>query len=520
LIQKSAIEEYLGRELENHVWMKKLARDVIMRELNSFKVKPYFKTDPFLHQLVCFYLGLIFPNFFYQLDMGTGKTKIALDLITHAQREKKLNHGLVFVPRLVNIDSWDKATRQHSDLGANLVTGCIEEKWERLIKPDGDISIVDYHGFQLAVSEKKQVKRKRKKVTELVRDESKIRQLKKIYNVFVNDETHKCANMESHRYGCVRAVTKDALMRYGLSGTVMGRDPMDIFTQFFLIDRGETFGTTKGMFQAAFFIEKPGFYGTEWEFDRKKHRKLYQMQQHRSIRYEEDECNDIPPRVEIQIPIQFAPEQKEAYLKAVEGLIAAGGEFRQIDSAFIRMRQITAGFLPWTDDDGAKHLIRFDENNKLEAMEALVEDAGDEKIIIFHEYTETGRLITNRLDQMKVKWVWLYGGSKDPIAIADKFRDDPEVRVLVANSESGGTGVDGLQSVCRYVLFYESPVEPRARKQAIKRAHRTGQTRRTYIYDLVMERSIDIRVLNSIADGENLFQSIVNGKENLKNLLF
>jgi hypothetical protein len=73
LINRQAINSYLDRDFDNFLWMKRLTREAIMRELNSLKVKPTFKTEPWLHQLVCFYIGICNPRFLYLLDMGLGK---------------------------------------------------------------------------------------------------------------------------------------------------------------------------------------------------------------------------------------------------------------------------------------------------------------------------------------------------------------------------------------------------------------------------------------------------------------
>src|SRR5674476_97763 len=99
LIKHSAVVEFLRRPLDDHLWVKKLTRDQILRELRTLRVQPYFKTDPWLHQLACFYIAMTRPDFAYLLDMGLGKTKIMLDIITQCYLEDRLTHALVTVPR-------------------------------------------------------------------------------------------------------------------------------------------------------------------------------------------------------------------------------------------------------------------------------------------------------------------------------------------------------------------------------------------------------------------------------------
>lgn len=507
-IAKGAVEAYLARELDTFLWMKKLAAGDIRSELSSFRVKPRFKTEPWLHQLVCFYIGMCRPEFLFLLDMGLGKSKIILDLMTQAQREKKLNHALVTVPRLINIGSWETAIETHSDLEPVLATGSIEEKWEKLIDPRGDITVIDYPGLQLALSTKKASKKGNK----LVRDDKKVAQLQKIYNFIAPDEIHKCKNPDSLRFGLMRQLMKTADYKYGLTGTPFGRDPTDVWSQFYLVDDGETFGETLGMFRAAFFKEVADYWsGRTFVFDTKMNRKFHRMLQHRSIRYEEEECQDLPKRVHIPVKLCLPDDQKQQYLKMIESIISAGGDFKKVEAPFIRMRQLTSGFLEWKDELGP-HSVTFEHNPKLDALEKIIEECGGEKVAVFHDYTRTGQLICERLKQMAVKHSWLYGGSKDPIHMVEDFKRDPTKQVFVMNSESGSTGVDGLQEVCRYLVFFESPVSPITRKQAIKRVHRPGSSRKVFIYDLILQNSVDVRILDFIEEGRNLFEALVNGQ--------
>jgi hypothetical protein len=113
---------------------------------------------------------------------------------------------------------------------------------------------------------------------------------------------------------------------------------------------------------------------------------------------------------------------------------------------------------------------------------------------------------------MGVGYEWLYGGTKDKVACRRKFIDDPSCRVLVMNSEAGGTGTDGLQSVARYLFFYETPASPITRQQTLKRIHRSGARMRCFIYDMVMQRSLDPGILADIAENRDTYESVVNGK--------
>lgn len=513
-ISKRAIDAFLERRLDSFTWMKALSRSALQRELNGLRVRPQFKTDPWLHQLVCFYIGLCEPRFLFLLDMGLGKTKIIADIITQLLREKKLTRALVTVPRLVNIDSWVDDLERHSDLGYQRVD-CenVEEKRERLLYPpkDTDVTLIDYQGLHWAMCDKVAKNRKR---NQLVKNDAAVRRLQALYNFVDLDECHKLANVDSLWFSIARAATERADFAYATTGTLFGKDVSAAWPQFYLIDRGATLGENLALFREAFFEHKVGAWKQEWNFIKRMDRRLHRMLQHRSIRYSDEEVPeiDLPPCREVQRRLVMTEEQREHYINAVDGIINAAGSVGNLDGQWVRMRQICSGYLAWRDENG-EHLLRFASNPKLNDLESLLDEMlPHSKVIVAYDYTETGRIISERLTELGIGHEWFYGGSKDHGAQRRAFMEDPSCQVFVMNSLAGGEGTDGLQKVARYMVLFESPTSPTLRRQTIKRAHRSGQKHRTFIYDLVMRRSLDIGILEKIAEGVDIHDRVVSGK--------
>lgn len=513
-ISRRAIHAFMDRELDSFTWMKDATRDVIMRELASFKVVPRFKTTPWLHQLVCFYIALCNPRFLFLLDMGLGKTKIIADVITQLLREKRVTRSLVTVPRLVNIDSWVDDLERHSDLSYQRVDcESIEEKRERLLFPpkDADVTLIDYAGLHLAMCDRVKGRKKGK----LVKNEAAVRRLQRIYNFVGIDESHKLANVDSLWFSIMRAATSGADFTYATTGTLFGKRVMDAWPQFFLVDGGETLGENMEMFRAAFFEQRNTGWKNEYHFIKRLDRKLHVMLQHRSIRYSEAEVPelDVPKRREVGRRLNMTEEQREHYNNALEGIINAGGDVRQLDGQWVRMRQICSGYLAWKDENG-DHVLRFAKNPKLDDMETLLEEMlPHSKCVIAYDYTETGRMISERLTELGIGHEWFWGGSKDHSAQRKRFMEDPKCEVFAMNSSAAGEGTDGLQKVARYMIMYESPTSPTLRQQTMKRVHRPGQQHRSFIYDLTMRRSLEKGILDAIAEGIDIHDRVVSGRK-------
>jgi hypothetical protein len=440
----------------------------------------------------------------------THNSKILADLITQARRERKLEGAIIFVPRITNIDSWVEALLEHSDLEPwPIGSSDTEEKYERLLKPRGDVTLIDYQGFQLAMSKKEPGK---KKANKLVPDDKKFKLIQRQYNFVGLDESHKLKGHDNLWFRLIDRITKTAEFCYATTGTLFGREVEDLWSQFRIVDQGETFGENLGLFRAGLFTSKMNAWkGTVYTFNPRMDRQLTKMLQHRSIRYDEDEVLDLPSKVGRMVSMEMGEEQREHYVRALEGMINSGDGTREMEACWLRMRQIISGYLAWTDQHG-KHVLPFKHNPKLDALERLIDEMGDSKIVICYDYTETGRMIVERVKAMGLGYEWFYGGTQDQSASRKRFLTQPSCRVFVMNSEAGGTGNDGLQKVARYMVFYETPPSPTSRKQTEKRIHRPGQTGRTFIYDLVMRKSLDRPILDNIKKGSDLYLEVVNGK--------
>ena len=84
---------------------------------------------------------------------------------------------------------------------------------------------------------------------------------------------------------------------------------------------------------------------------------------------------------------------------------------------------------------------------------------------------------------------------------------------MVVNISSGGEGLN-LQ-VANYCIFVVTTERPDTRRQALKRTHRTGQEKHVFLYDLVMKNTVELKILQFLEEGKNLFSALVEGTESL-----
>ncbi|WP_025770909.1 helicase-related protein [Thioalkalivibrio sp. HK1] len=112
-----------------------------------------------------------------------------------------------------------------------------------------------------------------------------------------------------------------------------------------------------------------------------------------------------------------------------------------------------------------------------------------EKLVIFTEHRDTLNYLNLRINDLLGRpetTVVIHGGIKqeDRTKNQERFRHDPEVRILLA-TDAAGEGVN-LQSA-HLMVNYDLPWNPNRLEQRFGRIHRIGQTEVCYLWNLVAQ---------------------------------
>ena len=525
MISPRAIKAFLGRVFKDSNKTKKKPRKAIEQYIAKLKVKPRkWDEEMWTHQLACFTLGIRYRTYLFFLDMGLGKTRIVLEVFDYRRRRDDAKRLLVLVPNTTNIFGWMDQVKEHTPhLKCTGLTPYLTPaaKQDAVVDLDVDVLVSTYAGFMHLVCRKVDKKKKGKTVRRMVIHDPTLKKIASTFDVVVYDESTmlRTHGRQSLPTRIATHLTKHIKCRYALTGTPFGKKVESLWSQFRVIDDGETLGKTLGLFRAAFFTEKKGYFGGyTYTFDKRKEGLLHRVCRNRSIRYASEECLDLPQAVPSVREVVMPESTWKYQQKIVEDLREARGNFTLVENAWCRLRQLTSGYLPVVDPEGERVTIEFKDNPKLEALIADLHEVPEgSKVLVFNEYIKTGEIICAALKKEKIKHERIYGGTSSKDKKIEKFRDDPSVRVLVINSASGAFGLN-LQ-VANYVAFYESPVDPIIRRQAWKRAHRGGQTKPVFVIDYAVRGSVDVQILKSQAQGRDLFQSIVEGDTDLVSLM-
>jgi hypothetical protein len=440
---------------------------------------------------------------------NTGKTFMSLELLQYWWDIGAMRRAIVFVISDKAYPTWERQIRQYkiNIPYCMLDSGSSEGKWRILEHFDEGIAFVHYPGAVAMVNG-------RGKTTTML-DQKKVNRLLRNVDVAVFDESTKAGNIQSLTYKLCKKATQAAEHRYTLAGMPFGRDPTPLWSQMYLTDQGETLGETLGLFREAFFTEKDNYWGgpysKKYKFKKPLERKLSRIIQHSSLTYTVDECIDLPPVRRIVEMVRLSATTKAYYQEVVAEIISSKGNMKAMKNAFLRMRQLSSGFLGLRDDEtGERAEVEFDDNPKLELLLNFLDTLNENrKALIYYQYTVSGRRISKAIkEELDIPHIWLWSGTKSPAKDMQRFMDDPATRYAVIQNDLGAFSLDGLQ-VANYEFFFESPVSTITRSQAERRIWRQGQRHKSFLYDLVVQGTVDEKILDFHQEGKDLFKALL-----------
>lgn len=516
MIPRSVVNDFLQRPLRDCNTYKSLTDDQLDEAMNQLPAKPPIWFKLYRHQKVCLIAGAQLKRLYIMADTGMGKTLLSLALIKYFKRLKLLKCTLVLVPTKSVATEWGSEIEKHSPKTTFcILEGSSQEKWRQLLnKPT--IAVTTYAGLLRMVCSLTEHKKKSK--NRLLPNKGKLTQLCSLVNGLILDEAPAVKSRGKLPFRICRQISKHSEIVFALSGTPFN-DPMDLWAQMCIVDHGETLGETLGLFREAFFASRTNYWGgLEYIFREKMKGILSKLLNNRSLSYEAS-ATDLPRVISITKPVKLPADAVVYAQRAEEELLNARGDYRLMKNAFLRMRQISSGYLGYYDDDeGTKAQLEFSDHPKLDALIDLIQSIRhDQKIIVFYELNYSADMVSRALTENKVDHVRIYGGTKDHDTLRTRFNSDHSCRVMLLQNASGmGLNIQ----IASYGIYYESPVTPSLRKQTRRRVERQGSAHdRVFIYDLVVAGTYDQRILRALAAGEDLLKSIRDCKASIRDVL-
>ena len=206
---------------------------------------------------------------------------------------------------------------------------------------------------------------------------------------------------------------------------------------------------------------------------------------------------DLPEKTIIVQPCEMSEEQQRFYRDIRNSyrdkFLESKDEKNKISpiillEGLLRLRQ-SANHPKLVDSD-------FTENSgKFEVVTQMLEDVvhqGD-KVLVFSSFVEHLKLYKNYLDERKIQYCYLDGGTKDRKEQVEKFQNDNDSKVFLLSLKAGGVGLNLTRA--SYVFLLDPWWNPAAEAQAYDRAHRIGQKNNVFVYKFITQNSIEEKIL-------------------------
>lgn len=156
---------------------------------------------------------------------------------------------------------------------------------------------------------------------------------------------------------------------------------------------------------------------------------------------------------------------------------------------------------------------------KLGELEKILEECreNDAKVIIFSEWERMLELVRGLCEKLDLGFAWHTGTvpQRRRRGEINAFKNDPNCRVFLS-TDSGSTGLN-LQCAS-VVINCDLPWNPAKLEQRIARAWRKHQTKPVTVINLVSEKTIEHKMLETLANKQALSDGVLDLKGNLQEI--
>lgn len=422
-------------------------------------------------------LGLNWLNFLYEFkfsgiladDMGLGKTVQTLSHLSRLKEKKKLKKpALIIVPTSL-IANWKNEVEKFTP-NLNILTLYGSDRSENFAQMNKtDIILTTY---TLVSNDLKQHKNRK-------------------HSYIILDEAQKIKNPRTKMARTICSLKSEN--RLALTGTPIENHLGELWSIFNFLMPG--FLHNQKLFND--YYRKP----IENDFDAQMQEQLNKRIKPFILRRTKgDVLTELPAKTEIIKLTQFDDKQSKLYEtiriamnKKVRDAVANKGLNKShihILDALLKLRQVCCDPSILKLDEAKK----VKESAKLDLFLDLIDELMSEgrKVLVFSQFTTMLSILEREIKKKKISYVKLTGSSTKRDKIIEKFTNG-EADIFLISLKAGGVGLNLTEADT--VIHYDPWWNPAVENQATDRAHRIGQNKKVFVYKLIVENTIEQKIL-------------------------
>ena len=313
------------------------------------------------------------------------------------------------------------------------------------------------------------------------------------FDMVVIDELSSFKNPSAKRFKALRKQIPFAKRVVGLTGTPAVNGYIDLWSEVYLLDRGERLGRTIGMYRQSYFHpgRSNGHVVYEWVMNRGAKEIIDERLSDLCVSMKAVDFLEMPDRVETDVYVEMCAAEKKLYDQFGRDHVLPDMDIVGANAAVVQAKllQMANGFI--YDEDKTAHHIH---SHKLEAVDEIIEAAGTRPVLLFYTFIEDKNRLVERFPEareLKTK------------ADVDDWNAG-KIPLLITHPASTGHGLN-LQDGGNIVVWFGLPWSLELYQQANARLYRQGQKNTVYIYHILTKDTHDTDVLRALKS-KNLTQ--------------
>ena len=411
--------------------------------------------------------------------MGSGKTVTTLTALDNLIKNKEAKRILVVAPLRVAQTVWAQEIDKWPHLRHLRVVKALGNREKRIsaLRSRTQITIINKENVQWLVSGYK----------------------KWPFDTLVVDESSCLKNPSTKLFKALKKVSSEFENVFLLSGTPSPEGYINLWSQIYLLDRGESLTHSITKFRTTYFYQKPyDMYG--WHLRKGAASEIEGRIASRCISMEGVEIPVEYTDMKIKLPERAVKSYKELekfFLTYIEDKEASAANSAVLVN---KLLQICNGVVY----DADKNKVQV-HDEKISALREIRENYPAENILVAYSYRSDLSAILDNFPEAEIL-------SPDTI---DRWNRG-EVKMLVASPKSAGHGLN-LQYGGSLSVWYGLTWSLEQYQQFNARLARTGQKNRVRIIRIVAEDSVEDGVVSSLLEKGNTQENFLNAMRSFSN---
>ena len=418
------------------------------------------------------------------LDPGMGKTSVTLTALSKLLDRFEIGKILVVAPLRVVQSVWEQEASKWAHLTYLKFSTVLGSAKQRIaaLSQRADIYLINYENLPWLIEN-----------------------VAFAFDAVIFDEASKMKSHKAKRFKLFKRIRHLIDRVWLLTGTPASNGLLDVWSQIFLLDRGERLGKTFTGFRDRYFISD--YHGYNWTLRKNADQKIYDRLADVCLTLTAEDYLELPRRIDTVIDIDLPAKARDQYIQLERNFLAELGDetVEVLHAAALtnKLLQFANGAI-YTDEEKNWTEVH---DAKLTALAELVDEAAGQPLLIAYTYQTDAKRIREQFPQAEI-----IGKDTDTIERWNRG----EIPMLLAHPASAGHGLN-LQHGGNTIIWFGLNWSLELYQQFNARLHRQGQQKPVIIHHLAVRDTVDQTVLSALRRKDMTQKALLNAlKEDIE----